>query len=138
MHPPSTSLDASDRFSVLLIDDEPKIRAAIRDALASDDVEMFEADTGAAGLTRAETRRPDLVLLDLGLPDMEGIDVARALRRWSSAPIIVLTARHSDDETVRLLDAGADDYITKPFSLSELRARVRAQLRRARMPRVPG
>ena len=127
-----------ERLSVLVIDDEPKIRAAIRDALLSDDVEVLEAGTGARGLADAKARRPDLVLLDLGLPDTDGAAIALALRRWSSAPIIVLTARHDDDEKVRLLDAGADDYVTKPFNPAELRARVRAQLRRARMPRVPG
>ena len=130
--------DAGTRLSVLIIDDEAKIRAAVRDALLSDHVEMLDAESGAAGLSRAESRRPDLVLVDLGLPDMEGLEVVRALRRWSTTPIIVLTARHAEDEKVALLDAGADDYVTKPFSLAELRARVRAQLRRARMPRVPG
>ena len=123
---------------VLLIDDEAKIRAAVRDAFSSDHVEMIDADSGASGLAKAEARRPDLVLVDLGLPDMEGVEIVRALRRWSTAPVIVLTARHAEDEKVVLLDAGADDYVTKPFSLAELRARVRAQLRRARMPRVPG
>src|SRR6185437_12978527 len=113
---------------VLLIDDEAKIRAAVRDALSSDHVEMIDADSGASGLAKAEAR----------LPDMEGVEIVRALRRWSTAPVIVLTARHAEDEKVVLLDAGADDYVTKPFSLAELRARVRAQLRRARMPRVPG
>ena len=130
--------NAATRLSVLIIDDEAKIRAAVRDALSSDHVEMLDAESGATGLSRAESRRPDLVLVDLGLPDMEGLEVVRALRRWSTAPIIVLTARHAEDEKVALLDAGADDYVTKPFSLAELRARVRAQLRRARMPRVPG
>ena len=130
--------NAATRLSVLIIDDEAKIRAAVRDALSSDHVEMLDAESGATGLSRAESRRPDLVLVDLGLPDMDGLEVVRALRRWSTAPIIVLTARHAEDEKVALLDAGADDYVTKPFSLAELRARVRAQLRRARMPRVPG
>ncbi|MGH7649904.1 MAG: response regulator [Gemmatimonadaceae bacterium] len=128
----------TDPLVVLLIDDEAKIRAAVRDALSSDHVEVIDAESGAAGLAKAEARRPDLVVVDLGLPDMEGVEIVRALRRWSTAPVIVLTARHAEDEKVALLDAGADDYVTKPFSLAELRARVRAQLRRARMQRVPG
>ena len=126
------------RPTILVIDDEPKIRSAVREALAADAGRVLEAATGASGLASAEANRPDLVVLDLGLPDMDGLEVSRALRRWSSAPIIVLTVRHTEDEKVRLLDAGADDYVTKPFSSSELRARVRAQLRRARMAPVPG
>lgn len=138
----SPALDAgsgvASKPSVLVIDDDPNIRGAIRDALADDVGRVLEAGSGASGLASAEGQRPDLIVLDLGLPDMDGIDVARALRRWSSAPIIVLTARHTDEEKVRLLDAGADDYVTKPFSSSELRARIHAQLRRARMAPIPG
>ena len=124
--------------SILIVDDEPKIRAVVREALAGHAGRLLESGSGASALAMAEAHRPDLILLDLGLPDMDGVEVIRVLRRWSSAPIIVLTARHADDEKVSLLDAGADDYVTKPFSNSELRARVHAQLRRARMAPVPG
>ncbi|HEX5436592.1 MAG TPA: response regulator [Gemmatimonadaceae bacterium] len=121
-----------------MIEDETKIRAVVRDALAGDVDHLTEAASGQAGVALAEAEHPDLVVLDLGLPDMEGVDVCRRVRQWSSAPIIVLSARHSEEEKVRLLDAGADDYVTKPFSVFEFRARVRAQLRRARMAPVPG
>ena len=138
MPPPDARSGVGPKPSILVIDDEPRIREVVRDALARDAGRLIEAGSGASGLAAAEANRPDLVVLDLGLPDMDGLEVARALRRWSSAPIIVLTARHADDEKVRLLDAGADDYVTKPFSSSELRARVHAQLRRARMAPLPG
>lgn len=135
---PGAHSDAGPKTAILVIDDEPKIRGAVRDALANDASQLIEAGSGASGLAEARAHRPDIIVLDLGLPDMDGLDVARALRRWSTAPIIVLTARHADDDKVRLLDAGADDYVTKPFSSSELRARVHAQLRRARMAPLPG
>lgn len=118
--------------TILVIDDEPQIRRAVRNALADDDVRVVEAATGSSGLDIAAAERPALVILDLGLPDVSGLDVCRQLRSWSSAPIIVLSARHSDQEKVALLDAGADDYVTKPFSTVELQARARAQLRRSR------
>jgi two-component system KDP operon response regulator KdpE len=118
--------------TILVIDDEPQIRRAVRNALADDDVRIVEAPTGGAGLDLAAAERPSLVILDLGLPDISGLEVCRELRSWSSAPIIVLSARHSDQEKVALLDAGADDYVTKPFSTTELQARARAQLRRSR------
>jgi two-component system KDP operon response regulator KdpE len=118
--------------TILVIDDEPQIRRAVRNALAAADVRIVEAATGSAGLDIAAAERPSLVILDLGLPDVSGLDVCRQLRSWSAAPIIVLSARHSDQEKVALLDAGADDYVTKPFSTVELQARARAQLRRSR------
>lgn len=125
--------------TILVIDDEPQIRRAVRNALAEDDVRIVEAATGSAGLDVAAAERPSLVILDLGLPDIQGLDVCRQIRSWSSAPIIVLSARHSDKEKVALLDAGADDYVTKPFSTIELQARARAQLRRSRQtPLVNG
>jgi two-component system, OmpR family, KDP operon response regulator KdpE len=92
---------------------------------------VLEADTGATALEIAGVSRPDLVVLDLGLPDMQGLDVCQSIRERSSAPIIVLSARHAEDEKLALFTAGADDYVTKPFSLAEFTARVRAQLRRA-------
>ena len=118
---------------VLVIDDEPQIRRVVRNTLGGDHARVIEAATGRDGIDLAAAERPVLIVLDLGLPDMPGIDVCRDIRQWSSAPIIVLSARHSDQEKVALLDAGADDYITKPFSPGELQARVRAQLRRARL-----
>jgi two-component system KDP operon response regulator KdpE len=116
----------------LLIDDEPQIRRVVRSALESEIARVMEASTGAEGLEIAAAQLPALIILDLGLPDMSGIDVCRAIRKFSTAPIIVLSARHSDQEKVKLLDVGADDYVTKPFSTIEFQARARAQLRRAR------
>jgi two-component system KDP operon response regulator KdpE len=124
--------------SVLVIDDEPKIRAVVCDALASDVNRCLVAGNGGEGLAIATRERPHLIVLDLGLPDMDGAAVCRKLREWSSAPIVVLSARHSEDEKAALLDAGADDYVTKPFGTTEFRARVRAQLRRAKMAPVAG
>src|SRR5438105_1581462 len=118
--------------NILIIDDEPQIRSAVKNALREVADRIGEAATGAEGLTAAVTERPELVVLDLGLPDSAGVDVCRELRRLLAAPIIVLSARHSVDEKVVLLNAGADDYVTKPFSVLELAARARAQLRRAR------
>ena len=118
--------------SILIIDDEQQIRSAVRNALREVADRIGEAATGAEGLNAAVTERPELVVLDLGLPDSAGVDVCRELRRLLASPIIVLSARHSEDEKVSLLNAGADDYVTKPFSVLELAARVRAQLRRAR------
>ncbi len=123
---------------VLVIDDEPGIRRVVKDALRPDVSTVLEARSGDEALSIAAAERPDLIVLDLGLPDMDGIEVCRRLRAWTSAPIVVLSARDSEDEKTALLDAGADDYVTKPFGPAELRARVRAQLRRAGMPRVPG
>lgn len=123
---------------VLVIDDETPIRSIVRAAVESAGAVAFEAATAAHGLELARTQRPSLVVLDLGLPDAAGVDVCRELRRWSAVPILVISARHSDAEKVALLDAGADDYLTKPFSTVELQARIRAHLRRATMGPVPG
>ncbi len=117
--------------TVLVIEDDAQIRRAVKTALADSAERIVEAANGREGLGLAASWRPDLVVLDLGLPDMPGIEVCRELRSWSKMPVVVLTARHSEDEKVALLDAGADDYVTKPFSTKELAARVRAQLRRA-------
>jgi two-component system KDP operon response regulator KdpE len=122
---------------VLVVDDEPQIRRVVRHALEPDDLEVIEAATGREGLDRAAAEQPVLIVLDLGLPDMDGASVCRELRRWSSAPVVVLSARHSEREKVALLDEGADDYVTKPFSADELRARVRAHLRRAHLSGEP-
>ena len=146
--------------TVLVIDDEPQIRRAVRNALTSGrlfsgygdsamesttpsgpesqrGIRVIEAATGREGIDLAAAESPALVILDLGLPDMAGIEVCREIRRWSFAPIIVLSARHADTEKVALLDAGADDYLTKPFSTIEFMARARAQLRRAQTGATP-
>ncbi len=137
----------NDTLTVLVIDDEPQIRRLVRNALSAEPIQLgpsadaavavrsariLEADTGRKGIDLAAAESPVLVILDLGLPDMQGIEVCRELRSWSTAPIIVLSARHADVEKASLLDAGADDYVTKPFSTVEFMARVRAQLRRTR------
>lgn len=123
--------------TVLIIEDEPQIRRVVRHALVDEADRIVEAETASEGVDLAAAERPALVILDLGLPDAAGVSVCRELRKWSSMPIIVLSARHSESEKVALLEAGADDYVTKPFSPVELRARVRAQLRRARLSEVP-
>jgi two-component system KDP operon response regulator KdpE len=115
----------------LVIDDEPQIRRVVRHALADDFGRVLEAESGTKGIDLSAAERPALIVLDLGLPDMSGMDVCLELRKWSDAAILVLSARHSDVEKVSALDAGADDYVTKPFSTIELKARVRALLRRA-------
>lgn len=122
----------SPRGTLLIVDDEPQIRRALRNTLAADFARVVEAGTGSAAIDLAAAERPDFVILDLGLPDGAGITVCRELRKWLDASILVLSARHADAEKVALLDAGADDYVTKPFSPDELKARVRAHLRRTR------
>ena len=117
--------------TVLVIDDEAQIRRAVRHALAALPAETLEAATGAIGVDVAAAARPDAIILDLGLPDMTGLAVCQEIRRWSRAPVLVLSAREAESEKVALLNAGADDYVTKPFGMAELAARVRAQLRRA-------
>jgi len=119
---------------LLIIEDDAPIRRALRNALSPVADRLLEAPTGREGIDLAATARPDLIILDLGLPDLAGLDVCREIRSWSRAPIVVLSARHADAEKVQLLNAGADDYVTKPFSTSEFVARVGALLRRARLP----
>lgn len=121
----------------LVIDDEAQIRRVVRNALVHDFARVLEASTGAEGIDLAAAQRPALIVLDLGLPDTSGIEVCREVRRWSAAPLLVLSARQSDDEKVALLDAGADDYVTKPFSTTELQARIRALLRRSASATTP-
>jgi two-component system KDP operon response regulator KdpE len=115
---------------VIVIEDEPKIRRFIKMSLEAEGCQVYEADSVKRGLIEAGTRQPDLVVLDLGLPDGDGADFIRDLRAWSDIPIIVLSARTTESDKVGALDAGADDYLTKPFGAAELLARVRAQLRR--------
>ena len=115
---------------VLVVEDEAEIRRFVRMALESEGLEVHEAPTLQRGLIEAGTRRPDLVVLDLGLPDGEGIDFIRDLRGWSEVPVLVLSARSAEEQKIRALDMGADDYLVKPFGTGELLARVRAHLRR--------
>jgi len=115
---------------VVVVEDEAQIRHFVKMALESEGCQVFEAESGKRGLIDSGTRRPDLVILDLGLPDRDGIEVIRELRTWSDVPIIVLSARTAEAGKIAALDAGADDYLTKPFGAGELLARVRAQLRR--------
>ncbi len=116
--------------TVIVIEDEPKIRRFVRMSLESEGFQVFEADSVKRGLIEAGTRKPDMAVLDLGLPDGDGVDFIRDLRTWSEIPVIVLSARTTEADKVAALDAGADDYLTKPFGAAELMARVRAQLRR--------
>jgi two-component system KDP operon response regulator KdpE len=115
----------------LIIDDEKQIRRLLRIALEQAGHQVEEAETGQAGLAEIVQRRPDIVLLDLGLPDIEGINVLRRLREWSDVPVLILSVRDDPDEKVAALDAGADDYVTKPFDTAELLARVRVVQRRS-------
>jgi two-component system KDP operon response regulator KdpE len=120
-----------ERTSVLVVDDEASIRRALRINLSARDYTVHTAEDGRSGLKAAASNRPDVVILDLGLPDMDGVEVIRGLRGWSEAPIIVLSAREHEHDKVHALDAGADDYVTKPFGMDELLARLRAATRRA-------
>lgn len=116
----------------ILIEDEPQIRRFVRVALEAEGWQVFEADTAMRGLMEAGTRKPDLLIVDLGLPDSDGLEVIRDVRGWSNVAILVLSARTDEFDKIAALDAGADDYITKPFGVGELLARVRANLRRPR------
>lgn len=114
----------------VVVEDEPQIRRFVRTALESESWRVMEAGTLKDGLSETATRRPDLVVLDLALPDGDGIELVRSMRAWSSSPILVLSARGEEKDKIRALDAGADDYLTKPFGIGELLARVRALARR--------
>jgi two-component system KDP operon response regulator KdpE len=116
----------------LIIDDEVQIRRLLRVVLESENYQVREAKTGQEGLTEIAHRRPDIILLDLGLPDMDGIAVLKRLREWSETPVLVLTVRDDEQEKVAALDGGAEDYVTKPFSTPELLARLRAAQRKTR------
>ncbi len=116
---------------VVLIEDAPEIRRFLRASLADQGYRLVEVETGREGLQAAETRQPDLVILDLGLPDLDGLEVIRALRTWTAVPILVLSARGQESDKVAALDAGADDYVAKPFGVGELLARMRVLLRHA-------
>jgi len=120
---------AADGVLVLLVEDEPQMRRVLRVALTSHGYRLLEADSGAAGLAAATTHAPEVILLDLGLPDMDGVEVMRRLREWTRTPVIVISARGQERDKVAALDAGADDYLTKPFGVPELLARIRVARR---------
>ena len=123
----------SDKPTAVVIDDEGQIRKLLRVVLEENGYRVIEAESGKSGLAEVATRRPDVVLLDLGLPDMDGVVVLKRLREWTHAPVLILSVRESVEQKIAALDAGADDYVTKPFDAAELLARVRAIQRR-----VPG
>jgi two-component system KDP operon response regulator KdpE len=115
--------------AIVLVEDEASIRRFLRAAFAAEGYRLFEAGTGADGLVEAASRQPDVVIVDLGLPDLDGLDVIRRIREWTKVPIIVLSAREQEGDKVAALDAGADDYVSKPFGAAELLARIRVALR---------
>jgi len=116
---------------VLIIDDEPQIRRLLRVTLEANGYEVFDAVTGQDGIVQAAQRRPEIILLDLGLPDLDGVEVLIRIREWSRVPVIVLSVRDRENDKIAALDAGADDFVTKPFGSGELLARLRTTLRRA-------
>jgi two-component system KDP operon response regulator KdpE len=119
---------------IIVIEDDPPIRRFLRTALDTRGFDVVEAATGKQGVIEANTRKADLIILDLGLPDMDGVEVVKAVREWSELPILVLSARSAEAQKIEALDAGADDYLTKPFGLGELLARIRVALRHYAIP----
>jgi two-component system, OmpR family, KDP operon response regulator KdpE len=119
------------RPEILLIEDDHQIRKVLRALLVAEDYRLHEATAGGEGLAQASSRHPDLILLDLGLPDRDGVEIIREIRRWSQIPILILSARDREQDKIEALDAGADDYVSKPFAPGEVLARIRASLRRA-------
>src|SRR5262249_50761214 len=117
--------------TVVVIEDEPQIRRFLRAALIGQGYRFHEAATGQEGLAEAATRQPDVIILDLGLPDLDGLEIIRRVREWTTVPIIVLSARDQEGDKIKALDLGADDYVSKPFGVGELLARMRAALRHA-------
>lgn len=115
--------------TIIVIEDEAQIRRFLRTSLASEGYQIVEAETGRQGLSEAATHKPDLIILDLGLPDMDGVEVVKVVRAWSSVPVIILSARSQESDKISALDAGADDYLVKPFGVGELLARIRVALR---------
>jgi len=124
--------------TVLVVEDEPDIRRFLRSALASEGYRVVEAESGRRGQAEAGSHKPDLAIVDLGLPDMDGVELIRRIRAWSPMPIVVLSARAQEHSKIEALDAGADDYVTKPFGVGELLARLRTALRRAARPAQGG
>ncbi len=129
--PATPDAELSRKPTVVLIEDEPEIRRFLRATLVSHGYRLFEAATGEEGLREAEVRQPDIIVLDLGLPDVDGLNVIRRLREWTGVPIIVLSARGQERDKIAALDKGADDYVSKPFGVGELLARLRVSLRHA-------
>ena len=121
-----------------MIDDEPGVRKFLRKCLEGADYKVFDAEDGFNGIEAVRRERPDLLILDIGLPDINGFEVTTMLREWSALPVIIVSARDQEEDIVRALDSGADDYLTKPFGVSELLARVRAALRRKANQATPG
>lgn len=119
---------------ILIVDDERSIRRFLRASLTSHNYQVIEAETGQTALAAAVEHRPDLLILDLGLPDMDGVEVTRQLREWYQSPILILSVRDQENDKIAALDAGADDYLTKPFGVGELMARIRVALRRSPHP----
>jgi two-component system KDP operon response regulator KdpE len=115
--------------TIIIIEDEAQIRRFLRTTLTSEGYQVIEAETGKQGLAEAATRKPDMIVLDLGLPDMDGVEVVMELRTWSTVPVIILSARSQESDKISALDAGADDYLVKPFGVGELLARIRVALR---------
>jgi two-component system KDP operon response regulator KdpE len=124
------------RATILVVEDEPEIRRFLRSSLGAEGYRVVESETGARGAIDAGTHKPDLAIVDLGLPDVDGIEVIRRIRGWSPMPILVLSARAQERSKIEALDAGADDYVTKPFGVGELLARVRVALRHATQPQA--
>jgi len=122
------------RSTILVVEDEPEIRRFLRSSLGADGYRVVEAESGSRGAVDAGTHKPDLAIVDLGLPDIDGVEVIRRIRSWSPMPILVLSARAQERSKIEALDAGADDYVTKPFGVGELLARVRVALRHAVRP----
>ena len=123
---------------ILVIEDEPQIRHFLRTTLTAEGYRVIEAENGARGVLEAATHKPDLVMVDLGLPDLDGVEVVKRIRAWSALPILILSARSAEADKVAALDAGADDYVTKPFGVGELTARLRVALRHAAHCATPG
>jgi two-component system KDP operon response regulator KdpE len=115
--------------TIIVIEDEAQIRRFLRTSLTAEGYQVIEAENGKQGLTEAATRKPDMIILDLGLPDIDGVEVVKELRTWSSVPIVILSARAQESDKISALDAGADDYLVKPFGIGELLARIRVALR---------
>lgn len=130
MNTGAASVSRNSAATVLLVEDEQDIRRFVRTALHSEQCHVLEADTVRQGLIEADSGKPDLVILDLGLPDGDGVQFVQDFRHWSQVPVLVLSARSAEKDKIAALDAGADDYLTKPFAVGELLARVRALLRR--------
>lgn len=117
------------KFKILIVDDEPQVRRLLRLTLEANEFKVMEASDGKEGLLSTSMHHPDIVLLDLGLPDMDGLSVLKQLREWSQIPVIVLTVQDAEDTKINILDSGADDYVTKPFNTGELLARIRVSIR---------